>query len=65
MWSEILGVTGIERDRPVLEYGAHSLNIVTVLAEVGERYDIAPPIIEFLRSPTIATLAELVRAGQE
>jgi amino acid adenylation domain-containing protein len=64
LWSQTLGVSGIERDRPVIDYGAHSLNIVTVLAEVGERYDIAPPIIEFLRSPTIATLAELVRAGQ-
>ena len=64
IWSQTLGVEGISRDRQVIDYGAHSLNIVTVLAEVGERYDITPPIIEFLRSPTIATLADLVRAGQ-
>ncbi len=64
MWSETLGVAEIHRDWSVIDYGAHSLNIVTVLAEVGERYNIAPPIIEFLRSPTIATLADLVRAGQ-
>ena len=50
-------------ERPVVEYGAHSLNIVTVLAEVGERYSMAPPIADFLRSPTVATLAELVRGG--
>jgi acyl carrier protein len=65
MWSDALGVANIERDRTVIEYGAHSLNIVTVLAEVGERYDITPPIVEFLRSPTIATLADLVRAQQQ
>lgn len=64
IWSRTLGVADIGRDRPVIEYGAHSLNIVTVLAEVGERYGIAPPIADFLRSPTVATLADLVRSGQ-
>jgi acyl carrier protein len=63
LWAQVLGVPRIRRDRSVLDYGAHSLNVVTVLAEVGELYGIAPPITEFLRSPTVATLAGLVRAA--
>jgi amino acid adenylation domain-containing protein len=63
LWSEILGVAGVARDRPVLEYGAHSLNVVTALAEVGERYGASVSMAEFFSSPTVATLAELVRAA--
>jgi acyl-coenzyme A synthetase/AMP-(fatty) acid ligase len=65
IWTELLGVDGIPRDRPVLAYGAHSLNIFTALAQVQQRYGVAPPVVEFFRSPTIATLANLVRAGQD
>jgi len=65
IWAELLGVDGIGRDRPVLEYGAHSLNIFTALAQVEQRFGVTPPLMDFFRSPTVATLAELVRAGQE
>jgi amino acid adenylation domain-containing protein len=64
LWSGLLGIEGIVRDRSVLDYGAHSLTIFTALAQVEARYGIAPPIVEFFRSPTVATLANLVRAGQ-
>jgi amino acid adenylation domain-containing protein len=63
VWSEVLGVDGILRDKPVLAYGAHSLNIFTALAQVEQRFGVAPPIGDFFRSPTIANLANLVRAG--
>ncbi|HET8684406.1 MAG TPA: amino acid adenylation domain-containing protein [Micromonosporaceae bacterium] len=65
LWSGLLGVEGIVRDRPVLDYGAHSLTVLTALGQVEARYGVAPPIVDFFRSPTIATLASLVRAGQE
>ncbi len=64
LWSGLLGVEGIVRDRPVLDYGAHSLTIFTALAQVEVRYGVVPPIVDFFRSPTVATLADLVRAGQ-
>jgi amino acid adenylation domain-containing protein len=63
IWTGLLGVDGIPRDRPVLAYGAHSLNIFTALAQVEQRYGVSPPVLDFFRSPTIATLADLVRAG--
>ncbi|ANZ39053.1 non-ribosomal peptide synthetase [Lentzea guizhouensis] len=64
IWAGVLNVEPIVRDRPVLEYGAHSLNIFTVLAEVQERYGVPVPMIDFFGSPTVATLAGLVRAGK-
>lgn len=63
IWAGLLGVDGIPRDRPVLAYGAHSLNIFTALAQVQQQYGVAAPVVDFFRSPTIATLADLVRAG--
>jgi amino acid adenylation domain-containing protein len=65
IWSAVLGVDAIPRERTVLEYGAHSLNIFTVLAEVQERYGAPVQMADFFGSPTIATLAELVRAARE
>ena len=61
IWAEVLGVPLVERDRPVLEYGAHSLNIFTVMGQVQERYGVAVQLVEFFRSPTVATLAAQVR----
>lgn len=64
IWAEILGVDGIVRDRSLLEYGAHSLNMFTAFARIDERYGVSVPMLAFFKSPTIATLADLVRAGQ-
>jgi amino acid adenylation domain-containing protein len=61
IWAEVLSVPVVERDRPVLQYGAHSLNIFTVLGQVQERYGVAVQLVEFFRAPTVATLAGLVR----
>ncbi|MGW4162041.1 non-ribosomal peptide synthetase [Streptomyces sp. NPDC004788] len=66
VWEEVLGATGIERDRTLLDYGAHSLNILSALALVEERFGAAVPIVDFFRLPTIAALAGLVREyGEE
>ncbi len=62
IWGQVLGVQGILRDRPVLAYGAHSLNIFTALAQVEQRFGVSPPVVGFFRLPTIANLADLVRA---
>ncbi len=64
LWAEALGVPGVRPDTAVMEYGAHSLSIFTVLARVEQKYGVAPPIAAFFRSPTVAVLAEMVRAGQ-
>ncbi|WP_326809736.1 amino acid adenylation domain-containing protein [Streptomyces scopuliridis] len=63
IWSSILETDGIVRDRSLIDYGAHSLNAFTAFAEIEEEYGTTVPAPEFFRSPTIATLAELVRAS--
>jgi acyl carrier protein len=64
VWTVVLGVTGIPRSEPVFEHGAHSLNIFTALAQIEDRFGVAVPMVDFFRSPTIAALAGLVRAGR-
>ncbi|MDT0528306.1 amino acid adenylation domain-containing protein [Micromonospora sp. DSM 115977] len=64
LWGGVLDVEGIRPDRPLIEYGAHSLNIFTTLAEVQERYGVAVPLVDFFAAPTVATLAGLVRTGR-
>ena len=64
LWGGVLDVEGIRPDRPLIEYGAHSLNIFTTLAEVQERYGVAVPLVDFFAAPTVATLAGLVRAAR-
>jgi acyl carrier protein len=61
IWTEVLGVPVIERERPVLQYGAHSLNIFAALGQVQQRFGVAVQLVEFFRAPTVATLATLVR----
>ncbi|PZG02537.1 non-ribosomal peptide synthetase [Micromonospora deserti] len=64
LWARVLEVEQISPDRPLMEYGAHSLNIFTTLAEVQERYGVPVPLAEFFAAPTVTVLAGLVRAGR-
>ncbi|MFI5844842.1 amino acid adenylation domain-containing protein [Catenuloplanes sp. NPDC051500] len=64
LWGGVLDVQGIRPDRSLIEYGAHSLNIFTTLAEVQERYEVPVPLIDFFSAPTVANLAALVRAAR-
>ncbi|WP_211239275.1 non-ribosomal peptide synthetase [Actinokineospora inagensis] len=61
LWAEVLSVPAVDPDTPVMRYGGHSLMIVQVLAEVQQRYQVTVQVIDFLRSPTVATLATLIR----
>lgn len=61
IWTTVLAAENIVRDRSLLEYGAHSLNIMSALAMIQERYGTAITVRDFFRSPTVAALAEVVR----
>lgn len=63
IWAGVLGVPEVRRDRPVLQYGAHSLTIFAALAQVQQECGVAVPLVDFFRTPTVAALADLVRAG--
>lgn len=63
LWSKILDRPVADPRRSLISYGAHSLSVFTVLAEVGERYGVDVPIVEFFRTPTVSALARMVRAA--
>ncbi|TDP92853.1 non-ribosomal peptide synthetase [Labedaea rhizosphaerae] len=61
LWAKVLSVPVVDPDTPVMQYGGHSLVIVQVLGEVQQRYQVTVQVIDFLRAPTVATLAALIR----
>jgi amino acid adenylation domain-containing protein len=61
MWSELLQQPNIERERSLLEYGAHSLLMFTALSRMRQQYGVTVPIKSFFRGPTVAALAATVR----
>lgn len=65
LWCEVLDVEGVEPERSLLEYGAHSLNVFTALARVEEDHGVAVPVADFFRVPTVSALAGLVRRLRE
>jgi acyl carrier protein len=60
----VLKVDAVERDRPVLEYGAHSLSMFAALSQVQGKYGVTLQVVDFFRAPTVANLAGLVRAAR-
>ena len=63
IWLRVLDVGAIAPDRPLLEYGAHSISIFTALAEVQATYGVSVGLVEFFGAPTVAALTATVRAG--
>jgi acyl carrier protein len=63
IWSELLG-REVPVDQSLVEYGAHSLNVLTVVERLEERYGISVPILEFFRQPTVRALTTIVRSAR-
>lgn len=60
MWRELLGRADIPVDRSLLEYGAHSLNVMTARARIEEHHGVQIPLLDFFRDPTIGAQAEWI-----
>ncbi|WP_433374784.1 condensation domain-containing protein [Streptosporangium sp. CA-115845] len=61
LWMELLELPAIDPSHSLLEYGAHSLLVFTALSRVRRKYQVAVPIIEFFKEPTVTATAEAVR----
>jgi hypothetical protein len=61
LWMELLELPAIDPALSLLEYGAHSLLVFTALSRVRRRYQVAVPIVEFFKEPTVAAMAQAVR----
>lgn len=57
LWGQLLGRTDIPLDRSLLDYGAHSLNVMTACATIEEEHGVRIPILDFFRDPTIRAQA--------
>lgn len=64
MWAELLDRDDLTTDGSLLASGAHSLNVLTALAEIETRHGVRVAMLDFFRAPTVDRLAELVRAGR-
>jgi thioesterase domain-containing protein len=63
MWSSLLGVAVTERSANFFELGGHSLLAVRLFSEVERRFGSRCDAQAFFRTPTVETLARLVRKG--
>ncbi|WP_051872436.1 non-ribosomal peptide synthetase [Streptomyces sclerotialus] len=64
LWAELLG-RHVPVDGSLVDHGAHSLNVLTALSRIEQRYGVQVPVLDFFRTPTVRALAETVAAGRE
>jgi len=63
IWAEVLGVRRVGADDSFFDLGGHSLHAARIAARVLAVYGVAVPLERVLKSPTVASLAEVVGAG--
>lgn len=62
-WSEVLGVSPVGVHDDFFALGGHSLQTAEIAARLRERFDREIPLREIFARPTVATVAELLRAA--
>lgn len=62
LWGKLLGVEGVGIRDSFFDLGGHSLIAVRLFNEIGERFKVDLPMSVLMQSPTIASLADIIRA---
>lgn len=62
LWGKLLGVEGVGIRDSFFDLGGHSLIAVRLFNEIADKYAVDLPMSVLMQSPTIAALAELIRA---
>ncbi|WP_198017230.1 non-ribosomal peptide synthetase [Methylocapsa acidiphila] len=65
IWAEVLGLPRVGRSDGFFELGGHSLLAVRLAALLGDRLQIEVPLAAVFQYPTVAALAERLRAKRE
>jgi phthiocerol/phenolphthiocerol synthesis type-I polyketide synthase E len=65
MWADILGIKPIGIDDNFFDLGGHSLLATLFLSELQDKFQIRLELRNIFESPTIATIAELVKVQLE
>lgn len=63
IWGKLLGVEGIGIHDSFFDLGGHSLIAVRLFNEIADRFKADLPMSVLMQSPTIASLAEVIRAA--
>jgi acyl carrier protein len=63
MWSELLGIEPVGAEDSFFDLGGHSLLATRVLARVQDLFGVRLPMRAIFEAPTVAGLAEQVRAA--
>ncbi|MGI5519924.1 non-ribosomal peptide synthetase [Micromonospora sp. CA-259024] len=62
LWADILEISTVSPEASLVELGAHSLKVFAAVAEIEQRFGWSVDIADFFRNPTVAALAESIRA---
>ncbi|AVV46718.1 non-ribosomal peptide synthetase [Streptomyces sp. P3] len=65
LWQELLGRADVPVDRSLLDYGAHSLNVMTARAAIEERHGVQIPVLDFFLDPTIRAQAGWITRSRD
>ncbi|MER6415706.1 non-ribosomal peptide synthetase [Streptomyces humidus] len=65
LWGELLGRADVPVDRSLLDYGAHSLNVMTARAAIEERHGVQIPVLDFFLDPTIRAQAGWITRSRD
>jgi amino acid adenylation domain-containing protein len=63
IWGEVLGAVPASVEDSFIALGGHSLRATQVLARVRERFGVEISFRDFMRRPTVAALAQRIRAA--
>jgi amino acid adenylation domain-containing protein len=64
LWCEVMGADHVAMEDNFFDLGGHSLLATQVLAKLRTAFGVDLPLREVFRAPTIARMAELVRAAR-
>lgn len=66
LWCRVLGLAQVGRLTNFMAAGGDSIRLMELLALAEAEFGVALPVVRFLRSPTVAAMAELIeRIGKE
>jgi len=65
IWCDILEIDRIGINRSFLHAGGHSLNMMTLIARVNQRFNVDLPFKDVFENPTIERIAELIEKNEK
>jgi acyl-CoA synthetase (AMP-forming)/AMP-acid ligase II/acetyltransferase-like isoleucine patch superfamily enzyme/acyl carrier protein len=65
IWGRLLGIERVGTRDDFNALGGDSLSMASMIIETEERFKVTVPIDEFLKSPTVGTLARLIRPDRD